>query len=74
MPNVLRTHIYNNLLPIAPCKDCTDRHVGCHGKCENYVKWRAEKDKIHVEYIEKYKGERAIEDYTVKLMIKQKKR
>lgn len=19
-----------------PCKDCQDRHVGCHGKCEKY--------------------------------------
>ena len=19
-----------------PCKDCKDRHVGCHGKCERY--------------------------------------
>lgn len=22
----------------SPCKDCADRHVGCHGKCERYQK------------------------------------
>lgn len=21
---------------ITPCKDCKDREVGCHGKCEKY--------------------------------------
>ncbi len=21
---------------IAPCKGCTDRHVGCHGECIKY--------------------------------------
>lgn len=29
----------------APCKDCTRREVGCHGKCESYVEWQKE----HVE-------------------------
>ncbi len=31
-----------------PCKDCTERHVGCHGTCERYKDWKtahdAEKD------------------------------
>ena len=27
---------------IAPCKDCTRREVGCHGKCEDYGKWNEE--------------------------------
>jgi hypothetical protein len=32
-----------------PCKDCKDRKVGCHAKCEKYIKyaeyskWKAEK-------------------------------
>lgn len=21
---------------VAPCKDCTDRELGCHSKCEKY--------------------------------------
>lgn len=24
----------------APCKDCTERHDGCHGKCERYRAYR----------------------------------
>lgn len=23
-----------------PCKDCKDRHVGCHGMCSDYQEWR----------------------------------
>lgn len=25
-----------------PCKDCKDRHVGCHGDCERYKQYKAE--------------------------------
>ena len=25
----------------APCKDCTDRIVNCHSKCERYSAWKA---------------------------------
>lgn len=28
----------------APCKGCTDRFIGCHGKCDRYIDWRANKD------------------------------
>ena len=30
---------------IAPCKDCKDRHVGCHGKCEKYLEYKKELQK-----------------------------
>ena len=23
-----------------PCKECTERHVGCHSECEKYAKFR----------------------------------
>lgn len=26
----------------APCYKCPDREVGCHGKCEKYLAFRAE--------------------------------
>ena len=22
--------------PLAPCMDCSDRHIGCHGICDRY--------------------------------------
>lgn len=28
----------------APCKDCGDRYVGCHGKCEKYLTFRSRLD------------------------------
>ena len=29
-----------------PCRECKFREVGCHSKCESYVQWRAQLDKI----------------------------
>lgn len=29
------------------CKDCPDREVGCHSKCEVYLKYRAKQDLIN---------------------------
>lgn len=27
---------------VAPCKDCTQRNVGCHAKCTEYLEWADE--------------------------------
>lgn len=27
------------------CYGCTERKVGCHSKCERYLKWKEEYDK-----------------------------
>lgn len=29
-----------------PCKDCADRHIGCHSKCEKYKAFDEERKKI----------------------------
>ena len=29
------------------CKDCADRHVGCHSGCERYAADVAERRKLH---------------------------
>lgn len=26
----------------SPCKDCKNRHIGCHSTCDNYRGWKAE--------------------------------
>lgn len=31
----------------SPCKDCTDRAMGCHGKCDKYKAYRVEVDKLY---------------------------
>lgn len=28
------------------CKDCTERHVGCHSTCEKYISEKAENDRL----------------------------
>lgn len=32
--------------PKSPCKDCSDRQIGCHSECEKYISWRAEHEKV----------------------------
>lgn len=27
-----------------PCKGCADRYLGCHGECNKYKNWTANKD------------------------------
>ena len=39
-----------------PCKDCADREVGCHGKCEKYKAYRHE-----LEHVKQIYGKRARE-------------
>lgn len=29
------------------CKDCRDREIGCHGKCETYLRYRAKQDLLN---------------------------
>lgn len=38
----------------APCKDCSDRQVGCHSACEKYLDFRKEVDEINkIKFAEK---------------------
>ena len=30
---------------MCPCKDCETRTVGCHAKCESYIKFREDREK-----------------------------
>ena len=29
------------------CKDCTDRHEACWGKCEKYKAWKSQLDEVN---------------------------
>lgn len=35
----------------SPCKDCPDRKIGCHGRCEAYQSWRLGVDGVIQERI-----------------------
>lgn len=71
MSNVPRTQVYKK--PMGPCKDCADRCVNCHANCEMYISWKAECDKAYHEYVNALKGERAVEDYTIRKINKYKR-
>lgn len=30
----------------APCLDCTNRHSGCHGKCDRYISFTHKREEL----------------------------
>lgn len=37
----------------APCRDCTERTPGCHGKCGRYSEYKAKvEEQRHVKWLE----------------------
>lgn len=41
----------------APCRGCKERAEGCHGRCERYAAYRAERDEmIRARYMEGVNG------------------
>lgn len=59
--------------PIAPCQNCTNRHVGCHSKCEIFKEHTEEKTKYQNEYHKHRESEYSIDSYFSK-RIRQEKR
>lgn len=41
-----------------PCRDCSERTVGCHATCENYKAWKEETDRVNENVREKKKNYR----------------
>lgn len=39
-----------------PCKDCGDRKIGCHAKCERYLEFRKSREKVY-----EYRKQQAVE-------------
>ena len=61
------------------CKDCPDRHVGCHGTCEKYKKERAEMDSLKARMkndddFHRYKQEKIVKRIVTKQKRDQQKR
>ena len=57
-----------------PCYQCRERAVGCHGKCEAYKEWHNALVALQTRLRDEAKGEIAAHDYTVKEMIKNKRK
>ena len=60
----------------APCKDCTERHVGCHIECEGYKHFKEEYAKIQYEARRIYDRENGLDAYEIQRnkRIKERKR
>ncbi len=54
----------------SPCLGCTDRYIGCHAKCKQYLAWCSEREKEKAK-IWKAKAE---EDYFAECAIKRTRR
>ena len=56
--------------PKAPCKDCANRVLGCHGTCERYAEYKTgiaeEKERVKAAY----SGESLAENYTIKTILR----
>lgn len=63
------------LRKVSPCMGCTDRAVGCHGKCEKYIAYKAagladfKKRKEH--YIAESRVERYVCDSKTRVLKRQ---
>ena len=55
-----------------PCKDCTDRQVGCHSKCEKHAEYQAECERAYKQVVEAYANERKIEKCHIENVAKRK--
>ena len=59
---------------VAPCLDCPERYAGCHSKCKKYQAYKEEVSTVKTKIIDKLKGERAAENYTLKKLYINKQR
>ena len=57
-----------------PCKDCTDRVVGCHSTCQKYMEARDEHIKKKMEILEIKKVEDGMDDYKIRVVRETRKR
>lgn len=58
--------LFGHIKTVSPCKDCSDRQVGCHSNCKRYNEWRAINDANRKRKNEKAHAEHEMEDYLIK--------
>ena len=62
--NTPRAYIIPDI--VAPCLDCPERYAGCHSTCKKYQAYKEDVAATKKTIIDKLKGERAAENYTIK--------
>lgn len=63
MSNVPRT-IYYPRSP-SPCKDCVERHSGCHSECEKYGDWNKQRLQQKSKFTDEVIKNRRYADYVM---------
>jgi hypothetical protein len=56
-----------------PCLDCPDREVGCHSKCEKYIKFRADLDQHKAEIEKNLRADKMVEAFQAQQCLKVKR-
>lgn len=51
--------------PPNPCRDCQDRHVGCHSECAKHNEWQRLKNEEQNKFQSAYASEFAAHSYKV---------
>lgn len=49
----------------APCRDCTERFVGCHATCEKYAAFKKNRDTLRHDLKKKVNEEKNAQSYVV---------
>lgn len=57
-----------------PCRECTDRAVGCHSVCQKYLEAKAKRSEIVRAILKVKKVEDGIDDYKIRAIEKTKQR
>lgn len=55
-----------------PCKDCPDRHIGCHSDCERYLARKKVYDEWNNKVFNERSKSRAVDKYLIDRSIKVK--
>lgn len=59
--------------PTSPCHHCSDRVVGCHGKCEKYIAFRKEREE-YLKFVHEQKNFLDADALLIKGAIRMRKR
>ena len=58
----------------SPCKDCKERHVGCHSTCEKYLEWNKKWVDNKIKISEKKYLMKQIDSHEIETTYKAKRR
>lgn len=47
------------------CKDCPDRYIGCHAKCERYIREKKECSEYWSEYLRKNRLQNEVDNFKI---------